>query len=201
MEPSEISGQITRLLENARGGDPKAMDLVLPFVMDELHRIATAKLRGHRPGQTLQATALVNEAYVRLVGRAAPWESRAQFFHVAAAAMRSILIDHARATKAAKRGGDRRREPFHDALAWFDERSIDLIDLGDALDALDREEPRKRQLVELRFFAGLSTEDAAAVLGVSRDGRARLDSRESLAPPTHDHLTLLSGRQIGRAHV
>ena len=159
---------ITRLLERARVGDPEALSAVVPLVYDELRRIAAAKVRGQGSSNTLQTTALVHEAYLRLVQREVPWENRAEFFRVAARAMRSILIDHARARHAEKRGGLVKREPFHDALAWFEERSIDLIALNDALDELDRAEPRQRQLVELRFFAGLSTEDAAQVLGVSR---------------------------------
>jgi RNA polymerase sigma factor (TIGR02999 family) len=162
------SGDVTRLLEKAREGDKEALARVFPLVYDELRRIASAKMRAQSPANTLQTTALVHEAYLRLMDREAPWESRAQFFGVASAAMRSILIDHARARKAEKRGGDRRREPLHDALAWFEENAIDLIALDEALDALEKEDPRKRRLVELRFFAGLSTEDASEVLGVSR---------------------------------
>ena len=158
---------ITRLLERARTGDAEALSAVVPLVYDELRRIAAAKVRGQGAPGTLETTALVHEAYLRLVERETPWENRAQFFRVAARAMRSILIDHARARRAEKRGGLLKRAPLHDALAWFEERSIDLIALDEALDVLEGHEPRQRQLVELRFFAGLSSEDAARVLGVS----------------------------------
>ena len=169
----DSSGEVTRLLESARNGDSDALARVVPLLYEELRRLASANLRRHATPATLQTTALVHEAYLRLVDREAPWVSRAHFFHVAASAMRSILIDHARGRKAQKRGGRRLREPFDEALSWFEERSIDLIALGEALDALEREDPRRRRLVELRFFAGLSTEDAAEVLGVSRATAAR----------------------------
>jgi RNA polymerase sigma factor (TIGR02999 family) len=160
-------GSVTELLGRARAGDRDALAAVFPLVYDELRRIAAARVRGQGASPTLQTTALVHEAYLRLMEGDAPWESRAHFFHVAASAMRSILIDHARARKAAKRGGNRRREPFHEALAWFEEQRIDLVDLGDALEDLGKEEPRKKQLVELRFFAGLTSEEASEVLGIS----------------------------------
>jgi RNA polymerase sigma factor (TIGR02999 family) len=164
---SDAAGDVTRLLERAREGDSSALAQVLPLVYEELRRIAHGKMRRQGPAGTLQTTALVHEVYLRLVGRESPWESRAQFFGVAARAMRSILVDHARARKAAKRGGAVERECFHEALAWFEDRSIDVIALDEALDTLERDEPRQRRLVALRFFAGLSTEDAAAMLGVS----------------------------------
>jgi RNA polymerase sigma factor (TIGR02999 family) len=161
------SGRITQLLERARNGDADAVAEVTPLVYEALRDIAGRQVRGARGG-TLQTTALVHEAYLRLLGRDSPWESRAHFYGVAARAMRSILVDHARAKKAKKRGGEGRREPFHDALAWFEEHSIDLLSLEESLDVLAREQPRQHQLVELRFFAGLTTEDAAQVLGISR---------------------------------
>jgi RNA polymerase sigma factor (TIGR02999 family) len=165
--PEDDPVRITQLLERARTGDPAAVAEVTPLVYDALREIAARQVRGDRAG-TLQTTALVHEAYLRLLGRDTPWESRAHFYCMAARAMRSILIDHARARKAQKRGGAARREPFHDALAWFEDRSIDLLALEETLDVRAREQPRQPQLVELRFFAGLTTEDAAQVLGVSR---------------------------------
>ena len=158
---------LTELLERARSGDREAMNAAFPRVAAELRRIAGAHKRGHAPGATLQTTALVDEAYLRLLRRDAPWESRAQFFGVAARAMRSILVDHARARGALKRGGGRRRVPLDDAMAWFEERSIDLIALDEAIEALERVDARKRLLVDLRFFAGQSEATVAEVLGVS----------------------------------
>jgi RNA polymerase sigma factor (TIGR02999 family) len=158
---------VTELLERARGGDRDAMDRVYPLVAGELRRIAGAHARAHAPGATLGVTALVDEAYLRLLRRDAPWESRAQFFNVASRAMRSILIDHARARKALKRGGDRRRVPLDDAVAWFEEQSIDLLALDEAIEALEKVDPRKRLLVDLRFFAGQPEKSVAEILGVS----------------------------------
>lgn len=155
---------LTVWLERARAGDRAAAERVFPVVYDELRRIASTRLRGGQA--TLETTGLVHEAYLKLVRRDAPWESRGHFFGVAARAMRSVLVDHARQRSAAKRQGGR-REPLSDALAWFDARSIDLVDLDEALEALGQEDARKRNLVDLRFFAGLPTERAAEVLGVS----------------------------------
>jgi RNA polymerase sigma factor (TIGR02999 family) len=161
---------LTVLLERARNGDAGAAAQVFPVVYDELRRIAS-RLVSHRPAEgagTLGPTALVHEAYLRLVGRDAPWEHRRQFFGTAARAMRSALVDHVRGRGAAKRGGDREREPFHEALAWYEARSIDLLALDEALEELERIDSDKRTLVELRFFAGLSVEEAAALLGISK---------------------------------
>lgn len=167
MATTDPPGRITLLLERARTGDATALGEVIPLVYDVLRDIAARQVGGHHAG-TLQATALVHEAYLKVLGRDTPWESRSHFYCVAARAMRSILIDRARARKAKKRAGTGHREPFHDALAWFEQRSIDLLALEESLELLAREQPRQHQLVELRFFAGLSTEGAAEVLGVSR---------------------------------
>jgi RNA polymerase sigma factor (TIGR02999 family) len=165
----ETRESLTLLLERARNGDARAAARVFPIVYDELRRLAARVAQG-RPveGATLGPTALVHEAFLRLVDRDAPFESRRQFFGAAARAMRSALVDHVRSRGAQKRGGDRTREPFHEALAWYEARSIDVLALDEALGDLEGIDPAKRALVEFRFFAGLSVEDAAAMLGVSR---------------------------------
>ena len=161
---AEDDDDLTGWLERARAGDRDAAERVFPGVYAELRRLASSRLRGG--GATLETTALVHEAYLRLVRRDAPWESRGHFFAVAARAMRSVLVDHARQRAAAKRQGGR-QAPLSDALAWFDAQAIDVLDLDVALDELAHHDPRKRTLVDLRFFAGLPTDRAAEVLGVS----------------------------------
>jgi RNA polymerase sigma factor (TIGR02999 family) len=162
------SEPLTVLLERARQGEPGAADQVLPLVYEELRRLAGRQLGPHAAGRSLQATDLVHEAYLRLLGREAPWEDRRHFFCTAARVMRSVLVDHVRARKAQKRGGDQQRSPLTEAAAWYEERSIDVLALDEALERLDAVDAAKRTLVELRFFAGLSVEDAARLLGVSR---------------------------------
>jgi RNA polymerase sigma factor (TIGR02999 family) len=159
---------VTRLLDAAAAGDPAAHAGLLAAVYDELRRLAAARLAGEAPGHTLDATALVHEAYLRLGGTADPgrWRSRGQFFAAAAEAMRRILIDHARARRAARRGGGRRRVPLAEPGAVLASPD-DLLDLDDALARFAAEEPRKADLVRLRFFAGLSAPEAADALGVS----------------------------------
>lgn len=160
-------GQVTRLPRSLTERDPAAADRLLPVVYDELRRMAQAYLGSESPGHTLTATALVHEAYLRLAGRAGSLPAeRAEFFAVAAQAMRRILVDHARAKKAQKRGGSESRVPLDDAVAWFEERSIDLPDLDRALAGLAGHDVRKARLVELRFFAGMSVTQAATVLDV-----------------------------------
>lgn len=163
---------ITRLLDAAAAGDPRAAADLLPLVYDELRKLAAAWLAAERPGQTLQATALVHEAYVRLVGPDAGggWNGRGHFFGAAARAMRRILVDAARRKAADKRGGDWNKVSLGHAapLAAPDAPAADdLLALDAALEALAAEDPRKARLVELRYFAGLSVEAAAAALGVS----------------------------------
>jgi RNA polymerase sigma factor (TIGR02999 family) len=160
---------VTQILNAIEGGDPRAAEQLLPLVYDELRKLAAQRLTQERPGQTLQATALVHEAYLRLVGSNAErrWDSRGHFFAAAAEAMRRILIDRARQQHSAKRGGRRARLPCNfDELA-APEFSDDAIALDEALTRLAEEEPRKAKLVELRFFAGLSLDEAAATLGIS----------------------------------
>jgi RNA polymerase sigma factor (TIGR02999 family) len=160
--------EVTRILSALKQGDPDAASQLLPLVYGELRQLAAQKLAHEPCGQTLQPTALVHEAYLRLVGEEdeAYWDSRGHFFAAAAEAMRRILVENARRKQSQKRGGDRRRVPlaeFHRVA----ESPQDLLDLDNALTRLAAEEPAKAQLVQLRFFAGLSTPEAAAALGIS----------------------------------
>src|SRR5262249_26845643 len=160
--------EITRILSAVEQGDRQAASQLLTLVYDELRNLAAHKLAHAPPGQTLEPTALVHEAYLRLVGaeEAQHWDSRGHFFAAAAEAMRRILVENPRRKQAVKHGGGRRQVPlaeFHRVT----ESPQDLLDLDDALTRLAANEPAKAQLVQLRFFAGLSTPEAAAVLGVS----------------------------------
>jgi RNA polymerase sigma factor (TIGR02999 family) len=160
--------EVTRILSAVEQGDPQAASRLLPLVYDELRKLAAHKLAHETPGQTLQPTALVHEAYLRLVGEehGQHWDSRGHFFAAAAEAMRRLLVDLARRKHAVRHGGGRRRLPlaeFHRVT----ESPQDLLDLDDALTRLAAEEPAKARLVQLRFFAGLSAPEAAAALGVS----------------------------------
>jgi RNA polymerase sigma factor (TIGR02999 family) len=160
---------VTRILSAIEQGDPRAAEQLLPLVYDELRKLAAQRLAQERPGQTLQATALVHEAYLRLVGPdpARTWDGRGHFFAAAAEAMRRILVDNARRKQARKRGGDQRRADLDlDALV-APEHEIDLLALDAALDRLAERDPQKARLVELRYFAGLTGDQAAAVLGIS----------------------------------
>jgi RNA polymerase sigma factor (TIGR02999 family) len=160
---------VTRILSAIENGDPQAADDLLPLVYDELRRLAAAKLAHEKPGQTLQATALVHEAYIRLVDveKVQRWDSRGHFFAAAAEAMRRILVDRARQRSSVKRGGGRQ----HVGLSAVDlraaSRSEGLLDLDEALEKLERKNKRKADLVKLRFFAGLTIEQAAQALGIS----------------------------------
>jgi RNA polymerase sigma factor (TIGR02999 family) len=161
--------EVTRILSAIEQGDPHAAAQLLPLVYDELRRLATQKLAHEAPGQTLQATALVHEAYVRLVDvdRAPHWNSRGHFFAAAAEAMRRILVEQARRRHAAKRGGQARREELHEAVIATPEPGEDVLALSDALDQLASRDPAAATLVRLRFFAGLTMAEAAEALGVS----------------------------------
>jgi RNA polymerase sigma factor (TIGR02999 family) len=161
---------ITHILSAIEQGDPSAAEQLLPLVYDELRKLAAQRLAQERPGQTLQATALVHEAYLRLVGGAETqdWDGRRHFFAAAAEAMRRILIDRARHKQTRKAGGGRRRLDLDDIEPALDEENGDrLLALDEALRQLEAEDPRKAELVKLRFFAGLTAEQAAAALGVS----------------------------------
>ena len=151
-------------------GDRNALERLIPLVHGELHRIAQRCMAGERAGHSLQATALINEAYVRLVdGKAVAWHDRTHFLAVSARVMRRILVDHARARQYKKRGGDMARVTFDEALVVSSDPREDLVALDDALEALARFDQRKCRVIELRFFGGLSVEETAQVLGVSAD--------------------------------
>jgi RNA polymerase sigma factor (TIGR02999 family) len=167
--------EVTRILSAIEQGDPHAAEKLLPLVYDELRKLAAQKLAQEKPGQTLQATALVHEAYLRLVGRGKEgpgeeqrWDSRGHFFAAAAEAMRRILINQARDKRRDKRGGGWRRVDL-DRLAVVDDASHeDLLALDEALEQLAKENKACAELVKLRFFTGLTQEQAAACLGISR---------------------------------
>jgi RNA polymerase sigma factor (TIGR02999 family) len=161
---------VTRILSAIEQGDPQAADQLLPLVYDELRKLAAQKLAQEKPGQTLQATALVHEAYLRLVGHTGDqkWDSRGHFFAAAAEAMRRILVDAARARSAHKRGGAWRRIDLNSVDLAQRAAPDDLLELDDTLDKLARQDPVASQLVKLRFFAGLSIDQASKVLGLSR---------------------------------
>jgi RNA polymerase sigma factor (TIGR02999 family) len=162
------TGAITELLADASRGNQGALDALFPLVYNELRRLADSYLRNERPDHTLQATALVHEAYVRLVDQTnITWQNRAQFFSVAAQVMRHILVDHARAHQTAKRGGAARKVSLDEAVGVFEERDINLVALDDALVELAKLDPRQSRIVELRFFGGLTIEEVAEVLRVS----------------------------------
>jgi RNA polymerase sigma factor (TIGR02999 family) len=162
--------EVTRILSAAEQGDPHAAAQLLPLVYQELRALAAQRLAQENPGQTLQATALVHEAYLRLVDgdRAAHWNSRAHFFGAAAEAMRRILVDQARRKQADKRGGQGRRVPLDAADVGFTSPADELLDVDAALTRLAAEDPQAARLIQLRYFAGLSVEDAAEAIGISR---------------------------------
>jgi RNA polymerase sigma factor (TIGR02999 family) len=156
------------LLGRWRSGDRDALDSLIPLVYEELRRIAQHYLRNERPGHTLQSTALVHEAYVRLIRQDLPqWQNRAHFFAVAAQLMRQILVDHARAYRADKRGGGVCNLALDDAEKDALQVDVDIVALDDALKTLSAMDPQQGKVVELKFFGGLSIEDTAEVLGVS----------------------------------
>jgi RNA polymerase sigma factor (TIGR02999 family) len=161
--------EVTRVLSAIEGGDPRAAEQLLPLVYEELRKLAAQKLAQERPGQTLQATALVHEAYLRLVNvqQAERWQSRGHFFAAAAEAMRRILLNRARDKKRLKRGGDRRRIDLDQIEIALDTNAEQLIALDEALALLTVEDPIAAQLVNLRFFGGLTLKDAAASMGIA----------------------------------
>src|SRR6202790_806483 len=162
--------QITKLLQAWGQGQDAALDELLPLVHQELRRLARRYMFGEHPGHTLQTTALVNEAYLRLVNsRQVNWQNRAHFFAISAQLMRRILVDYARARGYQKRGGGVPKVPLDEALMGPQEKGHDLVALDDALKVLASVDPRKSKVVELRFFGGLSVEETAEVLKVSPD--------------------------------
>src|SRR5690349_10802812 len=165
---SDVTQDVTRLLARWGQGDREALDQLTPLVYNELRRLAKAYLRRERPDHTLEGTALVHEAYLRLIDqRQVEWKSRSQFFGLAAELIRRILVDHARARVAAKRGGGSFKLSLDDAIAPPQEKDLDLVALDDALQALARTDPQQSRIVELRYFGGLTIEETAETVGVS----------------------------------
>lgn len=161
---------VTRILGEIEQGDPSAAAELLPLVYDELRKLAAVRLAQEKSGQTLQATALVHEAYVKLVAghQGQHWNGRGHFFGAAAEAMRRILVDLARRKRGPKQGGDRGRVTLDEDCSVADDRNTHLVDLDDALRKLEAEAPEKAELVKLRYFAGLPHHEAAQILGISR---------------------------------
>ena len=155
---------VTRLLNEAGAGDSRARERLLARIYDELRRQAGARMRNERPGHTLQPTALVNEAWMRLVQGEPRWENRAHFFGAAAEAMRRILVEHARKQAALKRGGDVRHVTFNDMQVESADADLDVIAMDQALDALERDNARLALVVKLRYFAGMTVEETAELL-------------------------------------
>ena len=170
--------EVTQLLRDWSEGDKEALDRLTPLVYDELRRIASRYMRRERPDHTLQTTALVNEAYLRLVDQKnVRWQDRAHFFAVSAQVMRNILVDHARSRRYLKRGGEARKLVLDEGAIMSPERASDLVALDDALNSLAAVDSRKSRVVELKYFGGLSVEDIAEVMKISsitvrRDWRA-----------------------------
>lgn len=163
-EPKDV----TVLLAELTKGDQRAASKLVPLVYDELRRLAGRYMRRERPDHTLQATALVHEAYLKMVQHpAVDWQNRAHFFGIAAQTMRHILVDHARGHLRDKRGGGQEAVPLDEALVFSPEKSHELMKLDEALDRLTAIDPRQGKIVELRFFGGLTVEETAEVLGIS----------------------------------
>ena len=163
-----MSGRVTQILEELRADTPGAREALLEAVYDELKRLATSKIAGERPGHTLQPTALVHEAYLSLLGGDSDWKDRSHFFATAAKVMRQILVDAARARRALKRGGGRRRVSWREGpgTAWQPDAD-EVLAVHEALEKLEALDERSCRVVELRFFAGLTVAETAAVMGVS----------------------------------
>lgn len=162
------NNQVTELLQRWKSGDEEALEHLTPLVYDQLHRLAHQYIRNERRGHTLQTTALVNEAYVRLVDyKEVDWQNRAHFFAVSAVVMRRILVDYARQRTSDKRGGQNFQVSLSDNLAFTSERAAELVALDEAIESLSQLYPRRSKVVELRYFGGLNNHEAAAVLKVS----------------------------------
>jgi RNA polymerase sigma factor (TIGR02999 family) len=167
--------EVTQILNVIRDGRPQAAEELLPLVYGELRRLAAARIAHEQPGQTLQATALVHEAYLRLLGSEPParWEHRGHFFAAAAEAMRRILVENARRKRRLRHGGEHQRVELKEADVAIEGPSEDMLALDEALQQFEHDQPRKAALVKLRYFAGLSEEEAAAASGISRATAAR----------------------------
>lgn len=168
MDAAQPQPDVTQLLVNWSRGDRAALEQLTPLVYGELRRLASRYLRRERPGHTLQSTALVHEAYLRLIDqRSVHWQNRAHFFGIAARLIRRILVDHARSHHAQKRGADAPMLSLDEAIATPQKRDLNLVALDDALERLAQFDPQQSRVVELRFFTGLSIEETAEVLGIS----------------------------------
>jgi RNA polymerase sigma factor (TIGR02999 family) len=167
---------VTNILGQIQEGDSSAAEKLLPLVYEELRKLAAARMSEERNDHTLQATALVHEAYLRLVDadRVQKWNSRGHFFGAAAEAMRRILVESARRKTAEKRGGTNQRESLHEQMLVVDENQFDLLEIDEALTQLEQHDPQSAQLVKLRFFAGLDHQEAAAAMGMTRRTADRL---------------------------
>ena len=164
-----IMADVTRILNAIEQGDPRAAEELIPLVYEELRLLAAQKLSKEPPGQTLQATALVHDVYIRLVvQKDQDWNSRGHFFRAAAEAMRRILVENARSKKRLKRGGDRQRIELKEAELGIEQQSDDLLAVNEALDKLSLQEPSVADLVKLRYFAGLTIDQVAEIQGISR---------------------------------
>jgi len=162
-----VSENVTQLLLAWGQGDEAARDKLIPLVYETLRRIARHHLRSERAGHTLETTALINEAYLKLVEQSVSWQSRAHFYGIAARLMRELLVDYARARQRLKRGGDRQQISLTAAAEIAEARAVDLLALDEALATLAKVDPHRSQIVELRFFGGLTIEETAQVMGIS----------------------------------
>jgi RNA polymerase sigma factor (TIGR02999 family) len=171
-----MMSEMTHILSAIGQGDPRAAEQLLPLVYDELRRLAARRLAGEKPGQTLQATALVHEAYVRLVDVEQPqqWNGRGHFFAAAGEAMRRILVEHARKKKRLKRGGGLNRLDLDEPFLIADERADEVLAVHEALEELERHDAQAAALVKLRYFAGFEHQEAAKILGLGRRAADRL---------------------------
>ena len=161
------AGEVTQLLQAMKRGDPSASERLLPLVYAELHRLAAAYMRRERQDHTLQATALIHEAYLRLAKDDVEWQNRGHFVGVAANVMRRVLVDYARAHRAEVRGGRLKRVELEDGLAFLPEQTEEILSLHEALERLAAVNARQARVVELRYFGGLSVEETAALLGIA----------------------------------
>jgi RNA polymerase sigma factor (TIGR02999 family) len=193
-----VSKNVTQLLHAWGKGDEAARDELIPLVYDTLRRIARHQLRGERAGHTLETTALINEAYLKLVEQSVSWQSRAHFFGIAARLMRQLLVDYARARQRLKRGGDMQQISLTDAAGIAEDKAVDVLALDDALQILTEVDPQSSRIVELRFFGGLTIEETAQVMGIStptvergwRAARAWLQTELSPSLSEHESRTV-----------
>ena len=167
MTPDESPKEITQLLRDWSNGDEVALNELMPMVYNQLHQMANQYMRSQPSGHTLQPTALIHEAYVKLAGSDQDWKNRAHFFGVASQAMRHILVDHVRSRRSLKRGSDPDRVPIEESILVSSERAEGLVELDEALTRLSALDERKGRVVELKYFGGLSTDEIGEVLGIA----------------------------------